>query len=155
MAHQAYYTSAHSCTLPSEIDKNRVNALGCHLYLQKPYILFLDSPLLSLGLFSCGLFLSHPPSFPPSLSFLVSQFSLSWFTHASIICPFPLSFHTTVRVSPPSLRNGGCCTLCSEAHYKAHCFVPALPAINLFCLTFLCLKFFLFTEDGKGIERKR
>lgn len=123
MAHQADYTSARSCMLPSQIDKNRVNARGCHLYLQKPYVPFPDC--LSLGLFSCGLPLISP------LILSVSRFPLSRFIHASIIClrsPFP-SIQLSESLSSLPLSNGGCCSLS---------VLQGTLQSSLFCACFTC-----------------
>lgn len=137
MAHQADYTSAHSCMLPSQIDKSIVNPRGCHLYLQKPYVPFPDC--LSLGLFSCGLSLSLSFSHPPSHSKCLSFFPLSVYTRINHLSPSSLSLHPTLRVSLFSPSEEWWVPFPVSAPRliaKAHCFAPASPAITLFCLVF-------------------
>lgn len=62
-SHQTDYTSAHSRMLPSQRDKSRIDAPGCCLNLQMPYIRFTDC-LSIYRLVSCGPF---PLLLPSSL----------------------------------------------------------------------------------------
>lgn len=79
MAHQADYTSVHSWMHPSQGDRSRVNAPGCSLNLQKPYIRLADH-LSVLGvayLWPLSSHLSYLPislfSFHPSASVVAAS----------------------------------------------------------------------------------
>lgn len=113
-----YFFHSHILSILSQIDNNRVSVLCCHLYPQKPYVLFNDCLFMQ--------FLSHPPFH--SISFLsVSRFNM----HQSSVSVLSAAIH---------LQSYGCCSLSvPKAHCKAHCFVSALHAINLFCLMFCVL----------------
>lgn len=72
MAHQADYTSAHSQMHPSQGDRSRVNAPGCSLNLQKPYIRLVGHHSVSGVAYLCPPS-SHLSSLPTSLIFSIYQ----------------------------------------------------------------------------------